>query len=126
MLIYRQSVVAAATAPPRLRRRGSHGETLTWGAALAVLMGPRTVAATSGMAFGRSAQTVKLSAKMNARQVVPHKPKGVARASGTFTGTLTGSGSRSKLSWKITYSKLDHPSIVIADIHYGKPAISGR
>ena len=52
----------------------------TWGAALAVLTAT-TLAATSGMAFGRSAQTVKLSAKMNARQVVPHKPKGnVARA----------------------------------------------
>jgi hypothetical protein len=80
----------------------------------------------SGMAFGGAAETLKLSAKMNARQVVPDKPKGnVARATGTFTGTLTGSGSRWKLSWKITYSKLDHPRIVIADIHYGKPGHFG-
>jgi hypothetical protein len=63
---------------------------------------------------------------MNARQVVPHKPKGnVARATGRFTGILTGSGSRSKLSWTITYSKLDDPRIVIADIHYGKPGHFG-
>ena len=74
-------------------------------------------------AFSMSTQTLKLSAKMDARQVVvPRKPKGnVAHATGTFTGTLTSSGSRWKLAWRITYRRLDHPSIVIADIHYGKP-----
>jgi hypothetical protein len=80
-----------------------------------------TLAATTGAAFGGTAETLKLSAKMDARQVVPHKPKGnVARATGTFSGTLSGSGSRRTLSWKITYSKLDKPRIVVADIHYGK------
>ena len=91
----------------------------TWRAALSVVTAA-TLAA-SGGAFGGTAATLKLSARMNARQVVPHKPKGnVARATGTFTGTLVGTGSRWKLSWKITYSRLDNPSIVIADIHYGK------
>jgi hypothetical protein len=72
-------------------------------------------------AFAMSTQTLKLSAKMDARQVVPHKPEGqVARAAGNFTATLRRSGSRWKLSWRMAYSKLDHPSIVVADVHYGK------
>jgi hypothetical protein len=80
-----------------------------------------TLAATTAAAFGGTAETLKLSAKMDARQVVPQKPKGnVASATGTFTGTLAGTGTRRKLSWKITYSKLDKPKIVVADIHYGK------
>ncbi len=92
----------------------------TWRAALSVAT-VTTLAATTGAAFGGTAGTLKLSAKMDARQVVPHKPKGnVARATGTFSGTLSGSGSRRTLSWKITYSKLDKPRIVVADIHYGK------
>jgi hypothetical protein len=77
-------------------------------------------------AFARSTQTLKLSATMTAAQVVPHKPKGnVAHATGTFAGTLTSSGSRWKLAWRITYVGLDDPSIVIADIHYGKPGQFG-
>lgn len=92
----------------------------TWRAALAVGIAV-TVVATTGVAFAGTASTIKLSANMDARQVVPKKPKGnVARASGTFTGTLTGRGSTWKLTWKITYRNLDHPRIVVADIHYGK------
>jgi hypothetical protein len=75
----------------------------------------------TGAAFGKSVASSRLSAKMDARQVMPHKPKGnVARAAGSLTGTLTGTGSRWKLSWRIAYSKVDHPSIVVADVHYGK------
>ena len=71
-------------------------------------------------------QAMKLSARMNSAQVVPDKPKGkVAFAAGTFTGTLTPAGSKWKLAWKLTYSRLDNPSIVIADIHYGKPGHFG-
>jgi CHRD domain len=82
---------------------------------------------TTAAAFAMGTQTLKLSAKMNARQVVePRKPKGnVAHATGTFTGTLTSSGSGWKLAWRITYSRLDHPRIVVADIHYGKPGHFG-
>jgi CHRD domain-containing protein len=77
---------------------------------------------TAAAVFAMSTETVKLSAMMNARQVVPNKPKGdVARARGTLKATLSGSGARWKLSWKMTYRKLDHPRLVIADIHYGKP-----
>jgi hypothetical protein len=76
----------------------------------------------ASVASGMAAQTVRLTARMTAAQVVPKKPKGnVAHATGTFTGTLRSSGSRWNLTWRITYSRLDHPSIVIADIHYGKP-----
>jgi hypothetical protein len=63
---------------------------------------------------------------MAAGQVVPSKPKGnVASASGSFTGTLKQSGASSRLAWRITYRKLDHPTLVIADIHYGKPGNFG-
>jgi CHRD domain len=79
----------------------------------------------SGVALGTGA-AVKLSAKMTARQVVPQKPKGnVAKATGTFVGTLRRNGVRWQLSWHLTYKGLDHPSIVIADIHYGKPGRFG-
>jgi hypothetical protein len=79
----------------------------------------------SGLALG--AGSARLTAQMDAGQVVPAKPKGnVAHATGTMTGTLTGSGAAPwKLSWRVTYSKLDNPSIVIADIHYGKPGKFG-
>src|SRR3954462_1395232 len=94
----------------------------TWRTALSVATAT-TLAATTGAAFGGIADTVKLSAKMDARQVVPQKPKGnVARATGTFTGTLTGRGAspRWTLSRRVTYSKLDHPTLVVADMHFGK------
>jgi hypothetical protein len=82
---------------------------------------------TTAAAFGTSTQTLKVSAKMSARQVVkPGKPRGnVARASGTFAGTLKSSDLRWNLAWRITYTGLDHPKIVIADIHYGKPGQFG-
>jgi len=71
--------------------------------------------------LGGSPAPVKLAAKMNARAVVPTKPVGdVANAAGTFTGTLTQKDGRWKLSWKIVYSRLARPKIVIADIHYGR------
>ena len=44
---------------------------------------------------------------------------------GTLTATLSGAGARRKLSWRVTYRKLDHPRLVIADIHYGKPGRFG-
>jgi hypothetical protein len=80
----------------------------------------------SGTALGAGAATAKLSATMNARQVVPQKPKGnVANARGTFVGMLRSSGSRWQLSWRVTYKNLDRPRLVIADIHYGKPGRFG-
>ena len=49
--------------------------------------------ASAGSTLGALGANTTLSAQMNSRQVVPAKPKGnVARASGTFTGGLAGSG----------------------------------
>ena len=77
-------------------------------------------------ALGNAKSPMKLSANMSAAQVVPNKPKGnVAQAKGTLAATLTSSGSRWKLAWRITYNRLDHPALVIADIHYGKPGQFG-
>jgi CHRD domain len=72
-------------------------------------------------------QTNRLSAKMDPHQVVPKKPRGhVGLARATLTGTLRStSSSRWNLAWKITYRHLDHPSIVVSDIHYGKPGHFG-
>jgi CHRD domain len=95
---------------PRL----SKSRTLLLVAALAI------TAVTAGFAV---ASTMKVSAKMDSRQVVvPRKPLGnVANARGTFVGTLTRVGSRWKLAWQIKYEKLANPAVVIADIHRGKP-----
>jgi hypothetical protein len=95
---------------------------------VAVLVGLTLVAvAATGSALGRGVGSARLTAQMDARQVVPSKPRGnVAHATGTLTGTLTGSGgSPWKLSWHLTYRRLDNPALVIADIHYGKPGKFG-
>jgi hypothetical protein len=96
---------------------------------LAVVVGLTLLAlACGGSAFARTAGgSVKLAARMDSRQVVPQKPSGnVRNAIGTLTGSLAGSGgSPWKLSWQVAYKKLDNPSIVIADIHYGKPGKFG-
>jgi hypothetical protein len=83
--------------------------------------------ATAGSALGHGVGTAQLTAQMDAGQVVPSKPKGnVAHATGTLTGTLTGSGGAPwKLSWQVTYRRLDNPALVIADVHYGKPGKFG-
>ena len=77
--------------------------------------------AASGVGLAAGGGTVRLSAKMDAHQVVPKAPKGdVAHASGGFVGTLVEDGTKWELKWRVTYSRLDNPKIVIADIHYGK------
>jgi hypothetical protein len=79
----------------------------------------------SGACGGADSDTLRVAAKMDARQVVPRKPKGnVAKATGTFAGELA-AGTPWKLSWRVTYSRLDNPRIVIADIHSGQPGKFG-
>ena len=92
-----------------------------------IALGIATIALiASGAALGGSTGSVRLSAKMNARQVVPKKPKGnVAHARGTLTAALSGEGKSWKLKWRLTYRRLDHPTLVIADVHYGKPGKFG-
>jgi hypothetical protein len=80
----------------------------------------------TGAAFAARETAPTLSAAMAPGQVVPSKPKGnVQGAKGSFTATLTNTGTNSKLAWRITYKKLDNPALVIADIHYGKPGRFG-
>jgi CHRD domain-containing protein len=74
----------------------------------------------AGAAIAGNTTSARVSARMTARQVIPQKPKGdVAHASATLAGTLTGNGSHWKLSWRLGY-RLSDPSIVVADVHYGK------
>jgi hypothetical protein len=71
----------------------------------------------------------RLSAKMNTSQVVtpankPWKaPAGVAKATGTFTGTFD--DTTRKLTWRITYTAIGRPALALADIHLGPPGKFG-
>ena len=88
---------------------------------MGLLVVPTAALIGSGAAVAAKAAPHSLVASLRADQVVPQKPRGtVAHAAGSFTATLSGNGAGSKLSWRIAYSKLDNPRIVIADIHYGK------
>jgi hypothetical protein len=61
---------------------------------------------------------------MTSRQEVP-KPKGsVARATGTFTGTLTKAGTTVTLSWRLNFARLTGRAVA-AHIHTGARGKSG-
>ena len=78
-----------------------------------------------------ASSTYQLRAAMNTRQVVTPKnrrwkaPASLKNAHGAFKGTLTISGSRRTLRWRITYTGVGRPPQV-ADIHYGRPGHFGR
>jgi hypothetical protein len=98
---------------------------MTRGFKKGLIVAATAAVAASGPGFAASGATLHLSAKMDAKQVAPRKPRGnVANATGTFSGTLARSTTW-KLSWRLSYRGLDHPTIVIADIHYGKPGKFG-
>ena len=60
--------------------------------------------ALAGVAIARQASTVKMTARLTAKQAAKLQSVKVTRASGRFTGTLLRhSDGRSKLSWKLTY-----------------------
>ena len=88
----------------------------------AALLAAAVVALEAATAGTAGVSPLKLSADMDSRQVVvPSRPRGdVEDATGKFVGTLARNGSRWWLAWRITYRKLDHPSVVIADMHRGK------
>ena len=94
------------------------------------LAGEATSSAADGVALGGSTGALSLSATMTARQVVTPKnkpwkpPASVAKAHGTFVGTLI-SGKRS-LKWRITYASIGASTLNIADIHLGKPGRFGQ
>jgi CHRD domain len=112
----------------RLTRRERKGVEVSsrHGRKLQLFLAGAVALVVTGAALGASTAPLSLSSRLGVRQVVPHKPKGnVAHAAGTFAGSLRSTGSRWKLSWRLAYRGLDHPSIVIADIHYGKPGKFG-
>jgi Cu/Zn superoxide dismutase len=81
-----------------------------WIAAAVVALLALTLAA---MGNAGSDQTTKLSASLDTKQEVP-KPSATA-GKGTFTGTVTGT----KLRWKLTFSKLTGAAAA-AHIHLAK------
>jgi Cu/Zn superoxide dismutase len=81
-----------------------------WIAAAAVALLALALAA---MGYAGSGQTTKLSASLDTKQEVP-KPNATT-GKGTFTGTVTGT----KLRWKLTFSKLTGAAAA-AHIHLAK------
>ena len=81
---------------------------------------------------GAGGKSYHLSARMNTHQVVtplnkPLKtPPALAAAAGVFTGTLTVSGNKTKLTWQLTYNGLGKRHLDIVDIHLGKPGKFGQ
>ena len=75
-----------------------------------------------GVGFGLASsgsEIKKVSAKMTRGAEVP-RPKGALLATGTFTGSISGS----MLTWKLTYSRLTGKALA-AHIHLGKPGVAG-
>jgi hypothetical protein len=79
----------------------------------------------AGAAIARpEATSIRVSTAMNAEEEVP-EPKGdVSAARGTFTATVTKSGSGASLSWNMSFSGLTGPAGA-AHIHTGEPGEAG-
>jgi CHRD domain len=88
------------------------------GAALAVLA-PVASGSRSAKESIQGPSTIRLRAKLDARQVAHGQEVKVPNASGLFTATLTGN----KLSWTLTYTGLSGPALG-AHIHIAKPGAS--
>lgn len=92
----------------------------------AALVGP-----SASPSFAGSRTTYRLAASMNAHQVVTPRnkrwkpPAKVAKAHGSFAGTLTVSGKTRRLRWRITYVRVGSSPLKIVDVHYGKPGRFG-
>jgi hypothetical protein len=81
--------------------------------------------ATVGGAAARSqANTIRIAAEMTAAEETP-TPKGdVSAARGTFTATLTKSGTGASMSWRLEFSNLSGNAIA-AHIHVAARGVSG-
>lgn len=78
----------------------------------------------AGEIRGQLGATAAVTTALAARQEVP-KPKGnVGRASGTFTATVTKSGTTGRISWRLTFSRLTGPAAA-AHIHVGARGKAG-
>ena len=82
------------------------------------------LAAVGGAAARSQATTIKIAAGMTAANETP-TPKGdVSGARGTFTGTLTKSGTGGTLSWRLDFSNLSGNAIA-AHIHVAARGTAG-
>jgi CHRD domain len=82
------------------------------------------LAAVGGAAARSQATTIKIAAAMTAAKETP-APKGdVGAARGTFTATLTKSGTGATLSWRLEFSNLSANAIA-AHIHVAARGVAG-
>jgi CHRD domain-containing protein len=82
------------------------------------------LAAVGGAAARSQADTLRIAADMTAANETP-TPKGdVGNAHGTFTATLTKSGTGGQLSWRLEFSGLTGNAIA-AHIHVGAAGVAG-
>ena len=78
----------------------------------------------AGEIRGQLATTASISTSLNSRQERP-KPKGnVRRATGTFTATVTKSGTTGKIAWRLRFSRLTGAALA-AHIHIGQRGKAG-
>lgn len=78
----------------------------------------------AGEIRGQIGVLANVTTALNARQEVP-KPKGNAGdASGTFTATITNSGTTAKIGWRLTFTGLTGKAAA-AHIHLGKRGKAG-
>lgn len=79
----------------------------------------------AGAAAGRTqATTIKLDAALSAAQEVPAPTGDVGGARGTFTATVTGTGSAATIAWQLTFSGLTGAASA-AHIHTGARGQAG-
>ena len=78
----------------------------------------------AGEIRGQLATTAPISTSLNSRQERP-KPKGnVRRATGTFTATVTKSGTTGSIAWRLRFSRLTGAAVA-AHIHIGQRGKAG-
>ena len=96
---------------------------------LAVVTGSATVCALALIVVGAAtarpeATTIRVSTAMNAAQEVPAPTGNVAGARGTFTATVTKSGSGATVRWTMRFNGLTGPAAA-AHIHTGRVGQAG-
>ena len=98
-------------------------------AAIAGIVGAAVCVAATASGATSAGTAHDLTAAMTPGQVVTPKnkparfPSSAKGARGTFSATTSADGKT--LKWRISYSHLDRPKLVIADIHIGKPGKFG-
>ena len=76
-------------------------------------------------AVASAGSTHKVSAVLNAKQEIPKQAHPVPNATGSFTGTITKSGGRALLKWRLKYSHLSGKAVA-AHIHLGTRGHAGN